>query len=89
MVGTFLVHGQVISIHELIRFITARTSKSHHLPPYSIFYDSPQRVAPKCHFSRDSQVGNPEILEIEILTTLEPHSFLCRPSIESRFQATL
>ncbi len=30
---------------------------SHHLPPYSIFCSSPQRLHPNGSFSRDSQVG--------------------------------
>jgi len=30
---------------------------SHHLPPYSILYNSPPRLRPNGSFSRDSQVG--------------------------------
>jgi hypothetical protein len=40
-------------------------------------------------FFQDSQVGNLEILEIETLNTLEGHNFLCRISIEVRFEAKL
>jgi len=30
---------------------------SHHLPPYSILYNSPWRLHPNGYFSRDSRVG--------------------------------
>jgi hypothetical protein len=46
-------------------------------------------VAPKCHFSRDSQVGGLEILKFGILMTLEAHNFLCKPPIEMKFKEKL
>jgi hypothetical protein len=33
---------------------------SHHLPPYSILYDSPRSPHPNGYFSRDSRVGIPK-----------------------------
>jgi hypothetical protein len=47
------------------------------------------KVASKCHFSQDSQVMSLEIPKIGILATLEPHNFLCKPSIEVRFKEKL
>ncbi len=46
-------------------------------------------VAPKCHFSWDSQVGSPEIPKIETHATLEAHNFFCKPLIEVRFKEKL
>ncbi len=34
---------------------------SHHLPPYSIFYNSPPHLHPNGSFSRDSQSGVPKL----------------------------
>jgi hypothetical protein len=34
---------------------------SHHLPPYSILYNTPWRLHPNGSFSRDSQVGVPKL----------------------------
>jgi hypothetical protein len=42
------------------------------------------KVTPKCHFSQDSQIENPEILKIEILAILEAHNLLWKPLIEAR-----
>ncbi len=47
------------------------------------------RTTPKCHFSWDSQVGTPKIPKIENPTTLDTHNFLCKLSIEARFEAKL
>ncbi len=33
---------------------------SHHLPPYSILYDSPRSPHPNGYFSRDSRMGVPK-----------------------------
>jgi hypothetical protein len=46
-------------------------------------------ATPKCHFSLDSQVESPEILEIGIPFILDTHNFLCKPLIEVWSQATL
>ncbi len=40
---------------------------SHHLPPYSILYSSPQRPHPNGTFSRDSQGGVPKLSRFGLL----------------------
>jgi hypothetical protein len=40
--------------------------------------------APKCHFVARLPSGNPEILKIGTLTTLEAHNFMCKTPIEVR-----
>ncbi len=47
------------------------------------------RLAPKCHFSQDSQVESLEIFEIWTFATLEAYYFLCKPLIEMRFKTSL
>ncbi len=45
---------------------------SHHLPPYSILCDAPPRLHPNGSFSRDSQVGVPNLSRncpVEIFST--------------------
>jgi len=54
--GARTSHGQ----HVHTRLTTARTWGSHHLPPYSIFCDSPRNPHPNGYFSRDSRVGVPK-----------------------------
>jgi hypothetical protein len=44
---------------------------------------------PKCHFVRDSQVGSLKIPKIGTPATLEPHNFLCEPSIEVKSKEKL
>ncbi len=39
---------------------------SHHLPPYSILYNSPPRLHPNGSFSRDSQVGVPKLSRVGV-----------------------
>jgi hypothetical protein len=62
---------------------------NHHLPPYSIFYAWSGGLHPNVILSRDSQVGNLEILEIGIPVTLEAYNFFCKPLIEVRAKAKL
>jgi hypothetical protein len=57
---------------------------SHHLPPYNILCAWPWGLHPNVILFLDSQVGNPKVLEIGILMTLEAHNFLGSPSIEVR-----
>jgi hypothetical protein len=47
------------------------------------------KATPKCHFSWDSQVENPEIFEIRTFDILEAYNFLCKPPIEVRFKEKL
>jgi hypothetical protein len=46
-------------------------------------------VAPKCHFSWDSQVENPLIIEIGTFATLDAYNFLRKPLIEVMSKAKL
>jgi hypothetical protein len=46
-------------------------------------------ITPKCHFSHDSQVGSPEILETETFAMLEAHNFLSKILIEVRSKSKL
>jgi len=89
VVETFLVQKLATGIHRLTRLTTALTWGSYHLPLYSIFCAWPQGLHPNVILSQDSQVGNPEILKIGTLATLDAHKFLCRPLIEVRFKAKL
>jgi hypothetical protein len=43
-------------------------------------------VAPKCHFSQDSQVESFENFKIGTLTILEAHNFLCTAPMEVRYK---
>ncbi len=58
---------------------------SHHLPPYSILYASPQGPHPNGILSRDSHL----IAKVGILAILEPYNFACRSLIEMKFEAKL
>jgi hypothetical protein len=68
-----------------------QTHKTHHgldlgeviTFPLIIFYVIIHGATPKCHFSRESQVENLEILEIGIPTTFEAHNILCKPLIKT------
>ncbi len=83
MVETLLVHGRTTNIHKLTRFIIVHIwGGSHHLPPYSILYDQPRGLHPNVILFRDSQVGNPKILKIGTISTLEGHNFFFKPVIE-------
>ncbi len=62
---------------------------SHHLALYNIFCAYPRGRHPNVILSWDSQVKSLEILEIEILITLEAHNFLCKPPIEMRSKEKL
>jgi hypothetical protein len=62
---------------------------SHHLPLYNILCAWPQGLHQNVILSRDFQVGNPEILEIETFATLEAHNFLCKSPIEMWFKTKL
>jgi hypothetical protein len=47
---------------------------SHHLPPYSILYNSPRRLHPNGYFSRDSHLESrncPEIVQVGVLELWE------------------
>jgi hypothetical protein len=75
-----------------------RTQKTHHslilgetttLPFYNIVLWLVTRVAPKCHFSWESQVENPKIPNIGIPAILDAYNFLYRPPIEVRSKAKL
>ncbi len=52
---------------------------SHHLPPYSILYTSPQGPHPNGFSLLGLPSGSPEIAPVGILATLEPHNFASRP----------
>jgi hypothetical protein len=56
---------------------------------YSILCAWPQGLHPNVILSQDSQVGSPEIFEIEIPETLEAHNFECKPLLEVRSEAKL
>jgi len=47
------------------------------------------KVAPKCHFFRNSQVGNPKIFEIKTFAIWKAHNFFCRLSIEVKLKKML
>jgi len=70
--------------------------ESHHLPPYSILYASPQGPHPNDILSRDSQMGvskfpsgSSEIPKHGTHATLGAHNFVCRPPIEMSSEAKL
>jgi hypothetical protein len=86
VIGTLLVHRQAMGKHKFIRFTMARTSGSHYLPHYSIFYAWPWGLQPNVILSQDSQVGSPEI---GTPVTLEAHNFLCKPLIEISYKEKL
>jgi hypothetical protein len=44
---------------------------------------------PNVILSQDSQVGNVEIFEIDILTILKAHNFFCKPLIDMRSETKL
>jgi hypothetical protein len=62
---------------------------SHHLPLYNIICAWPHGQHSNVILSRDSQVGSPKISKIGTLLTLEAHNFMCKPSIETRFEERL
>jgi hypothetical protein len=66
-----------------------RLGGSHHLPLYSILHAWPRGLHSNVILSWDSQVENPEILEIGTLTTLETHNILCKTPIEVKYKAKL
>jgi hypothetical protein len=55
--------------------------------PLIIFFAISHRGCIQMPFFPGLQVGNLEIPKIETLGTLEGHNFLCRTSIEVRFEA--
>jgi hypothetical protein len=57
--------------------------------PLIVFFVPSHRLAPKCHFVPGLPSWNPEILEIETLTTLEAHNFFYIPSIEMKVKEKL
>ncbi len=57
---------------------------SHHLPPYSILYTSPQGPHPNGFFVPRLPSGNLEIAKVGTPTTLGHHNFACKPLIEMR-----
>jgi hypothetical protein len=63
--------------------------RNHHLPLYSIIYAWPWGLHRNVILSQDSQLVSPEILKIETFVILEAHIFLCRPSIEVKFEPKL
>ncbi len=83
------MHRQAMGKHEFTKVTMTRTWGNHHLPPYSILYAWPKSMHPNAILSRNSQVGSPEIFEIETFATLKAHNFLSEPSIEASSKATL
>ncbi len=64
-------------------------ARSHHLPLYSILYAWPWGQHPNVIFVSGFPSWSPEILKIEIPTTLEVHNFVSIPSIEVKSKAKL
>ncbi len=62
-----------------------RLKGSHHLPPYSIIGAYTRGLHPNVILFQDSQVASPKGTH----ATLKAHNFLCRLSIELKFQAKL
>jgi len=62
---------------------------SHHLPPYSILWASPQGPHRNGFSLPGLPCGSPEIPPVETPRTLEPHNFASRPRIEVRSEAKL
>jgi hypothetical protein len=57
---------------EFTRLTMARTWGNHHLPPYSIFYVSPQGSHPNGILSQDSQMGVPKFPKLGLLQLWGP-----------------
>jgi hypothetical protein len=74
--------------HGLTKLTMARTWGNHHLPLYSIICAWPWSQHPNVILPRDSQVGNPKILNWDS-RNLEAHNFVCKPLIEVMFKAKL
>ncbi len=62
---------------------------SHHLPHYSIVCGWPRSLHPNDFSLPGLPSGSPEIPPTGTLTTLEPHNFVRKPSIEVRSKAKL
>jgi len=57
--------------------------------PFIIFFLIVMGFTLKCHFSRDSQVGNLKIPKFETPTSLEAHNLLCKLLIEASYKTKL
>jgi hypothetical protein len=55
---------------------------SHHLPPYSIFYNSRQRLHPNGSFSQDSRIGVPKLSRVGVPGLWEPITPDCRVRLQ-------
>jgi len=66
-----------------------RLGGSHHLPPYSILYDSPWGLHINDVFFPKLPSWELAIPKIGTPITLDAHNFLCKQNIEMRFEANL
>ncbi len=72
IVGTFLVHGQTMGIHEFTRLTRPEFGGSHHLPPYSILYDQPWGLQPNVIFFKTSKSGILKFRKLGFLPLWKP-----------------
>ncbi len=82
-----LVHKFTTSKHEFIRLTMAWTWGKPSPPPLQYYLCLAMGPTPKCHFVPKLPSESLEIPKIGSPTTLEGHNFVCRLSIEVRFEA--
>ncbi len=84
-----LVHEQAISKHGFTRLTTTQTWGKPSPSPLQYILCLTTKLAPKCHFVSGLPSGSLEIPKVGILATLGAHNFVCRPSMEMRFETKL